>query len=498
MAREIHMCRSRGLTLAECSECSGLESAVQQLQADMTAAQNDITYLQETIANLNNVRLEVVDELPDTGEDNVIYLVPKEGSVGDEKDEYVWIGDGYEHIGSTDVNLDDYQKKLTPGSGITIDADNVISATGGGGGGGGAVDDVRVNGTSVVSGGIANVSVGNATLTVQKNGTNVQTFTANSTTNKTANIVVPTKTSELTNDSDFVEESDLATVATTGSYDDLTDTPTIPSRVSQLTNDSGYAKTADLATVATSGSYNDLTNKPTINDKTLTIQKNGTAVQTFTANSAADKTANITVPTKTSELTNDSNFVTSTGLATVATSGSYNDLSNKPTIPTVNDKTLTIKRNATTLGTFTANSSSDKTVNIIVPTKTSDLTNDVPFASLAGYYEDDSIVSVPNATEYTIESFSITKSGIFVGMVFAEFANVAAGRRGVSARLTPVSGTPYYVSRGNGVALNGANKRITIPIITHVSQGDTMGVMLYQNAGGGNMSVNVHYSYVIM
>lgn len=69
---------------------------------------------------------------------------------------------------------------------------------------------------------------------------------------------------------------------------------------------------ADLKTVAFSGSYNDLSNKPTIptvNNATLTIQKNGTNVQTFTANSSSDKTANITVPTKTSELENDSGFM---------------------------------------------------------------------------------------------------------------------------------------------------------------------------------------------
>ena len=64
------------------------------------------------------------------------------------------------------------------------------------------------------------------------------------------------------------------------------------------------------------------------------------------------------------------------GLATVATSGSYNDLSNKPTIPTVNNATLTIQKNGTTVKTFTANASSNVTANITVPTKTSDLTND--------------------------------------------------------------------------------------------------------------------------
>lgn len=74
-------------------------------------------------------------------------------------------------------------------------------------------------------------------------------------------------------------------------------------------------------------------NIPTVNNGTLTIQKNGTNVQTFTANQSSNATANITVPTKTSDLTNDSNFVESSDLATVATSGSYNDLSSKPTIP---------------------------------------------------------------------------------------------------------------------------------------------------------------------
>lgn len=50
------------------------------------------------------------------------------------------------------------------------------------------------------------------------------------------------------------------------------------------------------------------------------------------------------------------------GLATVATSGSYNDLSNQPTIPTVNNATLTITQGGTTKGTFTANASSDVTI----------------------------------------------------------------------------------------------------------------------------------------
>lgn len=63
-------------------------------------------------------------------------------------------------------------------------------------------------------------------------------------------------------------------------------------------------------------------------------------------------------------------------LATVATTGSYNDLTNKPTIPTVNNGQLTIQKNGSNVATFTANQSGNSTANISVPTKTSDLTND--------------------------------------------------------------------------------------------------------------------------
>ena len=62
------------------------------------------------------------------------------------------------------------------------------------------------------------------------------------------------------------------------------------------------------------------------------------------------------------------------GLATVAKTGSYNDLSNKPTIPdAANNGTLTIQKNGTNVATFGANQSTNTTANITVPTKASDI-----------------------------------------------------------------------------------------------------------------------------
>ena len=87
----------------------------------------------------------------------------------------------------------------------------------------------------------------------------------------------------------YAKTADLSTVATTGSYNDLIDKPVIP-EAPDLTP---YAKTADLSTVATSGSYEDLTNKPNL----------------FSGNYE--------------DLTNKPNLF----------SGNYEDLTNKPTIP---------------------------------------------------------------------------------------------------------------------------------------------------------------------
>lgn len=134
---------------------------------------------------------------------------------------------------------------------------------------------------------------------------------------------IPTKTSQLTNDSGYMTgytetdptvPSHVKNIKTTditswnnksnfsGSYNDLTNKPTIPSKTSQLTNDSGFItgytesdptvpshvkniKATDITNWNNksnfSGNYNDLTNKPTI-------------------------------PSKTSELTNDSSFASET------------------------------------------------------------------------------------------------------------------------------------------------------------------------------------------
>lgn len=163
-------------------------------------------------------------------------------------------------------------------------------------------------------------TVNNGTLTIQKNGTNVQTFTANQSTNATANITVPTKVSELTNDSGYTTNNGTitgikmngASKGTSGVVDlgtVLTAHQDISGKQDKITSSNKLAASlvSGLATVATSGSYNDLSNTPTIPDISGKQDKL-TAGSNITI---SGNTISATVPTKTSQLTNDSNFVKS-------------------------------------------------------------------------------------------------------------------------------------------------------------------------------------------
>ena len=128
----------------------------------------------------------------------------------------------------------------------------------------------------------------------------------------------------------------------------------------------------DLSTVATTGNYNDLSNKPTIPAAQVNSDWNASSGVAQILNKP-------TLGTMATESASD--YTPTSGLATVATTGAYSDLSGTPTIPTVNNATLTIQKNSVGVATFTANASSNVTANITVPTKISDLTNDSNFAN---------------------------------------------------------------------------------------------------------------------
>lgn len=134
--------------------------------------------LKELIDNLANLQITVVDILPATGESNIIYLVKKAGTGTDIYDEYVYVEENWEKIGTTDVDLSNYYTKTQVDS-IKDTLDNKIS-----------------NNTLSINNITTNGSITPEVLKIQKNGVDLLD-PWNGSKEGVANIVVPTSLSEL-------------------------------------------------------------------------------------------------------------------------------------------------------------------------------------------------------------------------------------------------------------------------------------------------------------
>ena len=195
-----------------------------------------------------------------------------------------------------------YDQGATWQSAMVGNVAKVITGTGGGGGGG------QMNVIEVV----------------QKNGTALPVV------NKTVNVTVPTATSQLTNDSGFITSSQIPSVpiesiSINGTPQTITnknvDLPAIPT-ADQQPAPSTYTKAFYAANADNAGTamYMDLVGLQNAND--------------LKAIEALSGTSGLLRKTGENTWTLDTNtYATTSSLANVATTGSYNDLTNKPTIP---------------------------------------------------------------------------------------------------------------------------------------------------------------------
>ena len=237
----------------------------------------------------------------------------------------------------------------------------------------------------------------------------------NDLTNKPTIPTVPTNVSAFTNDAGYLTENQILSISNdtifltggsyvklpagfSGNYNDLTNKPTIPTvptNVSAFTNDAGYLTSyseTDPVFSAWNKDYNDLTNKPTI----PTVPTN---VSSFT-NDAGYLTENQVL-----NISNDTIFLTGGGYVKLPAgfSGNYNDLTNKPTIPTVPTNVSSFTNDAGYLTSYSETdpvfSAWDKDYNDLtnkptiptVPTNVSDFTNDAGY--LTSYSETDPVFS---------------------------------------------------------------------------------------------------------
>ena len=225
---------------------------------------------------------------------------------------------------------------------------------------------------------------------------------------------IPSRVSALQNDSNYTTESyvsgriDAQTSYLEERIDEVREDieNNIPDSLADLSSDSTHRTVTDTekatwnAKSNFSGSYNDLTNKPTIpsavTESTVAnwgFTKNVGTITGVKMNGVSKGTNGVvdlgTVITAHQDISGKAD---KSSLATVATSGSYNDLKNKPTIPSAvsqlsNDKNYTTSDDVQSalsdlsLDFEEALNSKQSVIEGKIPTKVSQLTNDKNYAT---------------------------------------------------------------------------------------------------------------------
>lgn len=279
----------------------------------------------------------------------------------------------------------------------------------------------------------------------------------------------------------------LATVATSGSYNDLSDQPTIPAAQvnSDWNSSSGVSEILNKPTLGTSASkdvgvangvagldanglvptsqlpsfvddvveYANRSAFPATGetgkiyvalDTNLTYRWGGTEYVEISPSLALGETSSTAYAGDKGKANADAISAIQTalsGLATVATTGDYDDLIDKPTIPTVNNATVTFTQGGTTKGTITLNQAADATIAL-----------DAGGGGGASALDDLTDVTITNPTAGQVLKYDATND---------EWVNGTGGGGSNSVELTyaeyqaltpeqQLDGTEYFITDING------------------------------------------------
>lgn len=342
------------------------------------------TEVNDLIGQIKTISIQVVDTLPTTGESNIIYLVPKEGSKDDVYNEYIWVNNAWELIGSTQIDLTGY---------ATEDWVNTQIAN--------FLTESQI--TQLINNSLANYYT--------------QEQVNNLLNNKADKSSIPTKTSQLTNDSGYIDN----TVNNLENYyqksetynqtqvnnllNNKADKTEIPTKVSELENDKGYISELPVASATQLGGIKVGDNLTITKDGVLSATGGGTGTSDY--NALSNKPALNTDNSTALEVNAQEEISGTVSLHKVSKTGNYNDLLNKPNIPSktsdltndsgfidksVSDLDNYYNKTETYNKTEVNNLLVDKADVEDIPTTTSQLTNDSGYITntvdnLTNYYK---------------------------------------------------------------------------------------------------------------
>ena len=248
--------------------------------------------------------------------------------------------------------------------------------------------------------------------------------------------VIPSKTSQLENDSGYITSSALNGYAKTSD---------IPTKTSQLQNNSGFITADDAPIKSVDGATGDVvTNAVKTTTQSLTdAQKQQARTNIGAGTSSFDGNYNSlsntpTIPTKTSDITNDSGYITDNDILVKSVNGQTGtivldaaDVGALPDTTAIPSKTSDLTNDSGYI-TSTALEPYAKTAD--VPTKTSQLTNDSGYitnAALDGYAKETDIPT--NNNQLTNGAGYITAAGAPVQSVNEKTGTVQLAASDVGA-----------------------------------------------------------------
>lgn len=306
-------------------------------------------------------------------------------------------------------------------------------------------------------------TIGNATLTVQRNSTNVGTFSANATSNATIDVAVPVRTSDLTNNgsdntSVYIEADELASVATSGNYSDLSNKPTIPVVDTTLNISSNNAiSNATASTALDNMVMTDFDVSSTTS--TTTVQLDGSKKNLY---SGTTSTKNVVLP------------VASSTQAGVMNSSTYDSvISNTNNINAIMNGAVAIT------GLSASPSQSDLTTAWQTETGLSALINrasiyDVDNNKVWTYYTNDTTWhAASNTSQVTVSTFTNSSEGTIkgstnTGQIFAEndgtgsvngwdtlTNNVSTNAGNITSLQNAVAGKQGTLTAGSNITISG-------------------------------------------
>lgn len=124
-------------TAAEKTKLAGIATGANKTTVDssMSASstnpvQNKIVkaYIDDAIGGITGIDFQVVTSLPATGVKGTIYLVSNSGSGTNSYDEYIYVSDKWEKIGTTDVDLSGYMLKTDMVAITNAEIDTITAA----------------------------------------------------------------------------------------------------------------------------------------------------------------------------------------------------------------------------------------------------------------------------------------------------------------------------------------------------------------------------------